>query len=364
MKVYALLTDAFGGHGGISVYNKDFLRALLAGSEDAEVYAVPRVVTREITDLPTRLHYRTNAATGIYSYSRTLIADWRIISAADLIYCAHLNLSPLALLLGMVFGKPVLCALYGIEAWTAPRGLFARWAGRRMDRYFAISRYTREKFLAWSKVSIDRVDILPNAIHMSDYQRPVGTEAGYQKKIRDRGTPVLLTFGRLVSRDRAKGFDEVLDILPLLLQTYPDLVYVIAGSGDDRQRLEERVSIANLSKHVVFTGYVDEADKFDLYRAADLYVMPSRGEGFGFVFLEALACGIPVVASSVDGSRDAVRDGLLGEIVDPDNPEQLLDAVLRGLQKERDVIPEGLAHFDFGQFVLRANAICRSMLAA
>lgn len=172
-----------------------------------------------------------------------------------------------------------------------------------------------------------------------------------------------MTFGRLVSRERAKGFDEVLDILPQLIGVHPRLVYIIAGDGEDRKRLWERVQREGLAEHVVFTGFIDESDKADLYRLADLYVMPSRGEGFGFVFLEALACGLPVVASSVDGSRDAVRDGLLGEIVNPDKPEELIGAILRGLEKPKGFVPDGLAYFSYHHFSNRANAIVRKTIA-
>ena len=75
-----------------------------------------------------------------------------------------------------------------------------------------------------------------------------------------------------------------------------------------------------LSDRVIFTGYIPESEKIAHYNLADVYVMPSTGEGFGIVLLEAVACGVPVVGSRVDGSREALLDGQLGRLVDPGNP--------------------------------------------
>jgi glycosyltransferase involved in cell wall biosynthesis len=85
--------------------------------------------------------------------------------------------------------------------------------------------------------------------------------------------------------------------------------------------------------------------------------MPSRGEGFGFVFLEALACGVPVIASRLDGGREAVRDGALGQLVDPTNPAEIRQAVIDALAAGGKQIPEGLAYFSYENFERRTHAI-------
>jgi len=165
-----------------------------------------------------------------------------------------------------------------------------------------------------------------------------------------------MTFGRLVSRERAKGFDEILELLPRLKTLIPNVIYVVAGDGEDKTRLEARAQALGVADQVVFTGMVREEEKSDLYRLADVYVMPSRGEGFGFVFLEAMACGIPVVASKVDGSREAVREGELGLLVDPDNPEEIEAAILESLSRPKEV-PAGLEYFSFERFCERLGGI-------
>jgi len=92
-----------------------------------------------------------------------------------------------------------------------------------------------------------------------------------------------MTFGRLAGLDRQKGFDEVLEVLTELLKSHPDLVYLIVGDGPDRQRLQAKAQALGVSAAVVFAGRIAEDEKVDHYRLADLYVMPSRGEGFGIV---------------------------------------------------------------------------------
>ncbi len=360
MRIYALITDAYGGHGGVAVHNRDLLSAFLQHSGVTEVIAAPRVISHAMEVLPEGLTYRTAAAGGTARFLATIIRDLPRIARSDLIYCGHLNLAPLAWALGKLFGRPVLGALYGIEAWRPSGRRMTSWASRHLTRYYAISAYTRDRFRSWSRVPDTRIELLPNAIHLQEYAPGEKSEV-LAARFGLENRKVLMTFGRLVSKERAKGFDEVLQVLPSLVAEDPTIAYLIAGDGDYRRRLEERVAELHLGEHVVFTGFVEEAEKADLYRLTDLYVMPSRGEGFGFVFLEAMASGVPVIASSTDGSRDAVRDGKLGEMVDPDKPEELLSAIRRGLNAPRG-IPDGLSYFAFGQFAERVRDILDGMV--
>jgi glycosyltransferase involved in cell wall biosynthesis len=170
------------------------------------------------------------------------------------------------------------------------------------------------------------------------------------------GKKVLMTLGRLLQSEQQKGIDEMLEILPELMAEEKNLSYLVAGDGDDKQRLECKAASLGLNGHVVFAGRVPETEKADHYRLADAFVMPGRQEGFGFVFLEAMASGIPVVASSLDGSRDAVLDGRLGELVDPDDREALKAAIRRALRRPRQ-IPDGLAFFSYEKFRERLQDI-------
>lgn len=355
MRILALLTDAYGGFGGIAVYNRDVVRAMCEHPGVSTVSALPRKVTHDLQALPDGLDYRIAASKGGLAFLQTAAGEALRGTRPAFIYCAHVNLAPVALALRMRWRAPVLCALYGIEAWQPTGRGLADQAVRRLDRFYSISRITRSRFINWSKVSEDQIDLLPNAIHLENYGI-APARAEIVKRYGLAGRKVLLTLGRIVSKERAKGFDEVIDVLPELRKREPSIFYVVAGDGDYRPALEAKVAERGLGDHVVFTGFVSDEDKADLYRVADAYVMPSRGEGFGFVFLEAMACGTPCVASSVDGSADAVRDGELGAMVDPEDRDGLIAAILAALEKPR-VIPAGLDDFAYPAFRQRVHGI-------
>ena len=174
---------------------------------------------------------------------------------------------------------------------------------------------------------------------------------------------ILLTLSRLSSEEQYKGHDEVIEILSELSDNIPDIAYLICGDGDDRQRLEAKVRRLDISDRVVFTGYVPEVNKADHYRMADVFVMPGRGEGFGIVYLEAIACGIPVVASSLDASREAVLDGEMGEVVDPTDREDLKEGILRALNRQRGSVPSSLDHFSKARFQDRWQRVVSDWLS-
>ncbi len=355
MNILALLTDAFGGYGGIALYNRDVLSALCSHPEVEQVVALPRSISNALESLPGKLHYNIPAAKGAPAYLAAVTKELLKGGKYDLVLCAHINLIPVAWLFAKLLKVPLILQVYGIDAWQpTARSFTNRWVAS-VDMVISISNYTTDRFLEWSQVSSERCRLLPNAIDLKKYGEDEKS-LELMKKYGLAGKAVLMTLGRMSSEEQYKGFDKVLELLPELKKKIPKIVYVIAGDGDDRPNLEEKAQLLEVADSVVFTGMVDEAEKADLYRVADLYVMPSRGEGFGFVFLEAMACGIPVVASLVDGSRDAVRDGRLGIMVDPDDREELLQAIIQGLEQPKG-IPVGLEYFSFENFTRRLHAI-------
>jgi glycosyltransferase involved in cell wall biosynthesis len=361
LRALALVSDAFGGHGGIALYNRDFLTSLCAMSRVSGVVAVPRLITQRLENMSPKLDYRTGAANNKLRY---LVAVVRLLAADnrfELVLCSHINLLPLALLAKIRCRAPLVMFIYGIDAWR-PQPALKRGLLRHVDRFVSISDVTRRKFQDWSHVGADKITILPNAIH-SEWYGPGARNPGLVRRYGLEGKTVLMTLGRLVSSERYKGFDEVLDALPELVAEMPDLVYLIVGEGTDRDRLKKKAERLGVASIVRFTGMIPEAEKADHYRLADAYVMPSRGEGFGFVLLEAMACGIPTVASSLDGGREALRDGHLGILVDPSNLEDIRRGIREALKRGRGVPPGGLEFFDFDNFKSRtdrlvADAVC------
>lgn len=186
-----------------------------------------------------------------------------------------------------------------------------RAALERTDLVLCVSRYTRSAVLSWAAIAPGRVLVVSNTVREAftpgdSAQRPVWAGEGRQ---------ILLTVARMDSRERYKGHDRVISAIPDLVAKGHDVCYAIVGEGDDRSRLEVLARAAGVSERVRFLGAQDLPSLVESYRAADLFVMPSTGEGFGVSFLEAMASGTPALGLDVAGARDALADGGLGTLV-------------------------------------------------
>jgi phosphatidyl-myo-inositol dimannoside synthase len=361
LRVLMLLTDGFGGVGGIAKFNRDFLQALDGCGMVERVYALPRGIPGLIDEpIPESVIYDRTAAGGKAAFVLRLVAHvWRD-GRIDLLICGHIHLLPAAWLLARLRGARLILIIHGVEAWTPSRKHLANWLAHRVDAFIAVSKYSAERFTRWSKLSMDRGFILPNCVDLERFE-PRHRDASLVERYGLQSNKVILTVGRLASDERYKGFDQVIELMPQLINRFPSLKYLIVGDGTDRRRLEEKVEALGLSDRVIFTGYVPESEQVAHFNLADVYVMPSTGEGFGIVLLEAVACGIPVVGSRVDGSREALLDGQLGRLVDPGNPLALLDALTSALEEGRPQERiEMINTFNVQTFRARVTAWCRA----
>jgi phosphatidyl-myo-inositol dimannoside synthase len=350
MRFLLLCTDAYGGHGGIALFNRQLVGALAAFPGCERVVVVPRlIVTRESDSLSPIVAFDVAAARGKFAWVNAVRR--RAKEPFDIVFCGHINLLPATRLLD----QPPVLITHGIEAWKPVRRPFI--PGVRAA--ISVSELTRDRFLSWSHYP-GPTYVLPNAVRLEQYGvRPKRADLVARWGL--EGKRVLLTFGRIVAAERYKGFDDVLEIMPELDQ---DIVYVIAGKGDDTDRLRRKAHDLGVANRVVFTGFVAEEEKADLYALADVFVMPSRGEGFGFVLLEAMACGVPVIGSKYDGGREALRNGALGTLVDPANPAEIRTAINDLLRDGRRGVPEGMGYFAYERFVERVHTIVEEMQAS
>ena len=355
-----LATEAYGGNGGIAKFNRDLIGALASMPECAEVVVVPRLMPLAPEPLPAGVTDRADAAGGKVRFALTAMKA-AFAGPFDMVLVGHINLATLGALLAFARGARSALVIHGIDAWTRHRSRLVRASLRRMDRVFGVSQLTLARFGEWADVGADRFRLLPNCVDMSRFvPGPRPRELARELGLEDR--KVIMTLGRLASEERWKGFDEVIEALPALAREVPSLSYLICGSGPDRKRLEAKAESLGVAERVVFAGQVPEDRKPLYYRLADAYVMPSRAEGFGIVFLEALSCGLPTVGSRRDGSREALMDGLFGALVDPLQPEEVRAAILAALSQGRSVPPE-LQRFSVGSFNARAWKLTRELLA-
>lgn len=359
LRITALLTDAYGSIGGIAKFNRDLLAALVSMPEVDSVTALPRIILHTPEPAPDKVHFQVSAARGKGPYLQHALRLAATTRRMDLVICGHVNLLPLAWLLGRAWRCPLLLVVHGVEAWRPHHNPLVRALLAKTDAIAAVSRYTIERMRAWSGIADSHFRLQPNCVDLQTYtMRPRNALIAQRYGIENRR--VLLTVGRLAGTDRYKGFDEVLEVLPRLAAEVPEIAYVILGDGDDRQRLEAKAQALGVADRVVFTGFVSEEEKIDLYNLADAYVMPSQGEGFGIVYLEAMACGVPTIGSLLDGSRDALRDGQLGQLVDPRDPERLMQAIRKALTMPRGR-PDGLEYFSDQAYRERVATLVREL---
>jgi len=358
-RALVLVTDAYGGIGGIAKFDRDLIAALAAMPDCAEIVVVQRLGIASAESIPPHARLVGDAVPAKSRFVMRALAE-SARGPYGAIVCAHINLLPLAILAAAVRRTKCALAIYGIDAWTPHTNPMVRAMVNRIDACWSISDTTTKRFAQWAKVKKERFRLLPPAVELSEFG-PGSKPSALVKALALENRKVLLTVGRLVSEERYKGFDEVLEALPALARERPDITYLICGDGTDRARLEAKAAALGVSERVRFAGYVDETRKADYYRVADAYVMPSRGEGFGIVFLEALACGIPVLGSRADGSREALLDGALGELVDPADTEDVRRGILRTLERPRRV-PVALDQFSEARFRARVAGMMRELL--
>lgn len=356
-RALALVTDAFGGSGGIAKFNRDLIYALAAMPECAEVVVAPRLITCELEPIPRNVRHITEASAGKIQYVCATARE-AFRGRVDLVVSGHINLVTLSAALAFIKRSRSLLIIHGIDAWTRRAGLFASRCLSQFSLIAGVSNVTLSRFLSWARVDPAKLRLLPNCVDGAKYTPgPKPADLAEALGLNDR--TVIMTLGRLSTEERYKGFDEVIEALPALAQQVPDISYLICGDGTDRDRLKAKAEALTVADRVVFTGFVPEDRKADYYRLADAYVMPSRGEGFGIVLLEALACGIPVLGSERDGTSEALLNGELGLLVDPSNPEDVHAGVLETLKRRPGEVPAALTHYSTAAFAKRAETIVR-----
>jgi glycosyltransferase involved in cell wall biosynthesis len=231
------------------------------------------------------------------------------------------------------FGAPYILVAHGIDAWGITNASRRR-ALQKADLTLAVSNYTRDRLIQEVGLDPDRVRILPNTFAADRFAiAPKSPELLQRYGLRP-DTPVILTVCRLEETERYKGYDQIIKAMPEILRLVPNARYLLVGRGSDRHRIEKLIAEAGVQDSVILAGFVPDEELAEHYNLCDIFAMPSQGEGFGIVYLEALACGKPVLAGNKDGSRDALADGELGLLVDPDDTAGIAAEIIRVLRRE------------------------------
>lgn len=346
-----LASDAHGGFGGIAQYNRDLVDALVSQPQVCEIVVLVRSIESPDFTAPAKVTYVRAAAGGAGAFVLRALLQAALGGPFDLVLCGHVNLTPLALLARWIARARLVVSVHGTDVWTRPPRRVTGWSLRAADLILSVSVFTVERMRTWLRAPIPPVVVIPNAIDIERF----GLADKNPELVQRHGLAgkrVIMTLGRMAANERAKGFDELIELMPRLHKQCPDLVYLCSGDGDDRARLEAKAQALGCQDIVLFTGRIPELRKADYFRLADAYVHPSQMEGFGIVLLEALACGVPVVGSILDATEEALLFGELGRAVDPFDKEALSGAILSAINQPKRV-PERLAYYAHANFRAR-----------
>lgn len=254
-----------------------------------------------------------------------------------IIVCGHINLAFVCLIISRIFKIKYILLTHGTDVWNLRNKLKLK-ALASAYKIITVSRYTAAKIQRQVMLPAAKIIILPNSVDTLQFvlrEKPPSLIKKYDLS----GHKILLTVARLDQADREKGYDRVIAALPSVKAIIHKVKYFLIGEGNDLPRIKKLINDLQLNSDIVLTGFVPDEELVFYYNLCDCFIMPSKQEGFGIVFLEALACGKPVIAGNGDGSRDALLDGRVGTMVSADNVREIADAIIGVLQGK---IPEYL----------------------
>ncbi|QLE40419.1 glycosyltransferase family 4 protein [Nostoc sp. C052] len=326
--------EIFAHEGGIQSYIKDIFRAYLGLSQTykAEVFLLrdsPDSLN-PFEDENLKFHYFKNQSPylGRLQMAAALL-KCLLQSRPQQVFCGHINLAVLVQTLCQPLGIPYTVLTYGKEVWEPLKNQERR-ALTSAVGIWTISRYSRDRACAANSLNPKTVQMMPCAID-GDKFTPGSKQPELIQKYSLTGAKVLMTVARLWSGDIYKGVDVTIRALPQIAQVFPEVKYLVIGRGDDQPRLAQLAKDLGVSDRVIFAGFVATEELMEHYRLADAYIMPSQ-EGFGIVYLEAMACGVPVLSGDNDGSADPLQDGKLGWRVPHRSPDAVATACIEMLQ--------------------------------
>jgi phosphatidylinositol alpha-1,6-mannosyltransferase len=250
----------------------------------------------------------------------------------SLVVALHPNLAPVVAAVKMFAPRTrSIIFAHGVEVW-APLGPGRRWSLRRSDLVLAPSADTVRQLVTQQGVADEKVRKLPWSLgpEFDPSALPCA------RRLPDgfpRG-PIILTVGRWDAREAYKGVDHLIMALPALLRTLPDLHLVAIGEGTDLPRLEGLGREECVSTHVHFLPQMQPEELSLAYGACELFALPSRGEGFGLVFLEAMSRGKAVIGGAHGGTPEIIEEGINGYLVPYGDVTQLTARLLRLLSDE------------------------------
>ena len=329
MKTLLLCPELFARESGIQRIMRLYLKALCAAAGTGDEVRLVVLNDREFPEALLR-RYSSERLTlrQACNHSKPTFV-WHVIRAAagaDRVICGHLGQLIVAWLARCLHPRlEYYLVAHGIEVWR-PYTLLEKLALRSAQRILCVSDFTRREMRQRIALAESRFVVVPNALDPLFDPVPVDGGSG-------SGAPVILTVARLDARERYKGVDQLIEAMPAVLQTVPAARLRIVGTGSDLPRLKELAARLGVADSVEFAGFVDDEHLRAAYRDCALFALTSSGEGFGIVFLEAMAHGKPCLGARA-GAVPEIIDGMSGVLVDPGDISQIATQLVWALQHQ------------------------------
>lgn len=256
----------------------------------------------------------------------------------DVVILSHINMAVIGLFIKALNPKcKLFLVAHGIEVWR-PLSYFKKLFLRLCNKVICVSEFTKQQMIARHNTSPEKCLVVNNVIDPfmelpESFDKPAKLLKRYNL---NSNQPIIFTLTRLASTEQYKGHDQVIKAIGSLKDKFDGLKYILAGKYDEKEekRIKDLINDYEVDDHVILTGYIEESELSDHFLLADVFVLPSKKEGFGIVFIEALACGLPVICGNADGSVDAICNGELGTAINPDDANELENALTNQLNKQ------------------------------
>ena len=367
MKILFTYLVAFSGNGGIERFNRCFILALQQICENNGF----KFNATSLYDTQPELNYVDEVKFKGFGRNKLRFLIDFVLSAVkyDVVILGHINLAVAGCMLNFFYPKKkIVLIVHGIDTW-GELSFFKKTLLKKVDIILSVSEFTKEVIISEHGVNPKIVKVFPNTIDPGlevpiSFNKPPLLIDRYGVNTRDK---VLLTITRMSSQEKYKGYDVVLRAFAQIKLI--NFKYLLCGKYDqlEYERITSLISELKLENNVVLAGYIKEDELLDHYLIADTFIMPSKGEGFGIVFIEAMFCGLKVIAGNKDGSVDALDNGRLGTLINPDNVEEIGKAILISLENKSTndakfkIQQKAIAKFGFEAYKNRLEQIIKEI---
>ncbi len=256
---------------------------------------------------------------------------------------SHINLMVVGWLIKKISPQTqVILLAHGIEIWN-PLDKKRLMLLSSCDKILSVSSFTKNRILKLHKLPSEKCFVLNNCIdpfleRTTTKKRSPALVERYGIKTTDT---VILTLTRLSLKDRYKGYGYVIQSLGEIAKTNTNVKYIIAGGYEATEKIyiDGLIEKYGLQEQVIVAGFIEEEELASHFSLADIYVMPSMKEGFGIVFVEAMYYGVPVIAGNADGSTDALLQGELGLLINPEDVQAITTALQKMIESKEAYFP-------------------------